>query len=285
MDAVLGKEKRFIFATKGKRGPTPGQTTIGVPIRRKENSPDTRGGRAIAHALNVPFFNNFLGDFAKSATGPIPSTRRISSGPDTWQEPYDKGGEGPRTSRRSRFQTRERAVPASVRLLPAHMISFICFVFFFFRARNLPLVELHPAIACPRLGIQSKRAQRPRRLLKKVLTNTRFDLATGWHQYRNDPAVSDHGWYARTAQKARPGPTSGDGKTRCRQGRSPSPPTESRSCQARRSIQFEEVNTELPVWMPIEQIFVTVISARRGNLPKRRAGDRQLARSWAFRVT
>ena len=49
-------------------------TRIEFNFRRKELS-DIRVRRAIAHAINVPFFiDNFLGDFAKLGTGPIPST-------------------------------------------------------------------------------------------------------------------------------------------------------------------------------------------------------------------
>jgi len=65
--------------------------TIEFNFRRKELS-DIRVRRAIAHAINVPFFiDNFLGDFAKIGTGPIPSTSAdFFPGPDTPQYPYDK---------------------------------------------------------------------------------------------------------------------------------------------------------------------------------------------------
>ena len=53
--------------------------------------------RAIAHAINVPFFiDNFLGDFAKLGTGPIPSTSTdfypADNGP---QYPYDSSYQEP----------------------------------------------------------------------------------------------------------------------------------------------------------------------------------------------
>ena len=34
-----------------------------------------------------------------------------------------------------------------------------------------------------------------RGVLKQVYRDWNFDLATGWHQYRNDPAVSTTVWY------------------------------------------------------------------------------------------
>ena len=70
--ARLGKDKRFVVSTKGNEG-NARTNTIEFNFRRKELS-DIRVRRAIAHAINVPFFiDNFLGDFAKLGTGPIPS--------------------------------------------------------------------------------------------------------------------------------------------------------------------------------------------------------------------
>ena len=86
----LAKDKRFIVSTKGNEG-NARTNTIEFNFRRKELS-DIRVRRAIAHAINVPFFiDNFLGDFAKLGTGPIPSTSTdFYPGPDTPQYPYDK---------------------------------------------------------------------------------------------------------------------------------------------------------------------------------------------------
>ena len=66
-------------------------TRIEFNFRRKELS-DIKVRRAIAHAINVPFFiDNFLGDFAKLGTGPIPSTSTdFYPGANTPQYPYDK---------------------------------------------------------------------------------------------------------------------------------------------------------------------------------------------------
>src|SRR6201746_191576 len=87
--ARLGKDPRFVVSTKGNEG-NARTNTIEFNFRRKELS-DIRVRRAIAHAINVPFFiDNFLGDFAKIGTGPIPSTSTdFFPGPDTPQYPYD----------------------------------------------------------------------------------------------------------------------------------------------------------------------------------------------------
>ena len=55
---------------KATRAPIPSSSTSAA-----RNCPTSSVRRAIAHAINVPFFiENFLGDFAKLGTGPIPST-------------------------------------------------------------------------------------------------------------------------------------------------------------------------------------------------------------------
>ena len=88
--ARLSKDKRFIVSTKGNEG-NARTNTIEFNFRRKELS-DIKVRRAIAHAINVPFFiDNFLGDFAKLGTGPIPSTSTdFYPGGNTPQYPYDK---------------------------------------------------------------------------------------------------------------------------------------------------------------------------------------------------
>jgi hypothetical protein len=66
--ARLGQDKRFIVTTKGNEG-NARTNTIEFNVRRKELS-DIRVRRAIAHAINVPFFiDNFSGISPRSAPG------------------------------------------------------------------------------------------------------------------------------------------------------------------------------------------------------------------------
>ena len=115
---AAGKDKRFIVSTKGNEG-NARTNTIEFNFRRKELS-DIRVRRAIAHAINVPFFiDNFLGDFAKLGTGPIPSTSTdFYPGPNTPQYPYDKA-KAASAARRGRLQARRGGTRFSLRLLPA----------------------------------------------------------------------------------------------------------------------------------------------------------------------
>ena len=120
--------------------------------------------------------------------------------------------------------------------------------------------------------------------LKQVYDEHAFDIATGWHQYRNDPAVSTTVWYRSGQPKGAPwtnqwgwedknvDKTIDDAATEV-------DPAKRKALYA----QFvKEVNTELPVWMPIEQIFVTVIAAKARNHSNHRAGDRRAGTIFGF---
>ena len=143
--ARLGKDKRFIVSTKGNEG-NARTNTIEFNFRRKELS-DIRVRRAIAHAINVPFFiDNFLGDFAKLGTGPIPSTSTdFYPGPNTPQYPL-RQGQG-----RWRCWTRP-ALSAGARrhaLLAQTAAGALGRV-------HLAVVDLHPAVAAARSASRSR---------------------------------------------------------------------------------------------------------------------------------
>ena len=235
--------------------------------------------RAIAHAINVPFFiENFLGDFAKLGTGPIPSTSTdFYPGPNTPQYPYDK----------------------------AKAAALLDEAGFKAGARRHPLLA---EACCRRPGARTSRCGRPSSssrcgeigipveivrndgggFLKQVYDDHAFDLATGWHQYRNDPAVSTTVWYRSGQPKGAPWTNQWGWEDKTVDKTIDDAATEVDPVK-RKALYAEfvkEVNTELPVWMPIEQIFVTVISGQ-GAQPFQYAalGVGELARSLAFRVT
>ncbi len=213
--ARLGKDKRFVVSTKGNEG-NARTNTIEFNFRRKELS-DIRVRRAIAHAIDVPFFiDNFLGDFAKLGTGPIPSTSAdFYPGAKTPQYPFDK-------------------------------------------AKAIALLN--------EAGYKIVRNDGGG-FLKQVYDEHAFDLATGWHQYRNDPAVSTTVWYRSGQPKGAPWTNQWGWEDKTVDKTIDDAATEVDPVK-RKALYAEfvkEVNTELPVWMPIEQIFVTVITARARN--------------------
>jgi peptide/nickel transport system substrate-binding protein len=103
--------------------------------------------------------------------------------------------------------------------------------------------------------------------LKQVYDEHAFDLATGWHQYRNDPAVSTTVWYRSGQPKGAPWTNQWSWDDKAVDKTIDDAATEVNPVK-RKALYAEfvkEVNTELPVWMPIEQIFVTVITAKARN--------------------
>jgi peptide/nickel transport system substrate-binding protein len=253
--ARLGKDKRFIVSTKGNEG-NARTNTIEFNFRRKELS-DIKVRRAIAHAINVPFFiDNFLGDFAKLGTGPIPSTSTdFYPGPNTPQYPYDKAKASALLDEAG-FKAGAGGTRFSLKLLPAPW------------GEDISLWSTFIQQSLGEIGIPVEIVRNDGGgFLKQVYDDHAFDLATGWHQYRNDPAVSTTVWYRSGQPKGAPwtnqwnwtdaavDKTIDDAATEV-------DPAKRKALYA----QFvKEVNTELPVWMPIEQIFVTVITAKARN--------------------
>ncbi len=252
--ARLGKDKRFIVSTKGNEG-NARTNTIEFNFRRKELS-DIRVRRAIAHAINVPFFiENFLGDFAKLGTGPIPSTSTdFYPGPNTPQYPYDKAKAialldeaGFKASGGNRF---------ALKLLPAPW------------GEDISLWSTFIQQSLGEVGIQVDIVRNDGGgFLKQVYDDHAFDLATGWHQYRNDPAVSTTVWYRSGQPKGAPWTNQWGWEDKTVDATIDNAATEVDPLK-RKALYADfvkEVNTELPVWMPIEQIFVTVITAKARN--------------------
>jgi peptide/nickel transport system substrate-binding protein len=253
--ARLGKDSRFIVSTKGNEG-NARTNTIEFNFRRKELA-DIRVRRAIAHAINVPFFiENFLGDFAKIGTGPIPSTSTdFFPGPNTPQYPYDKA-KAIALLDEAGFKPAAGGNRFTLRLLPAPWGEDIS-LWATFIQQSLSEVGIPVDIVRNDGG----------GFLKQVYDDHAFDLATGWHQYRNDPAVSTTVWYRSGQPKGAPWTNQWGWDDPAIDKIIDNAATE--IDPVRRKALYadfvKEANTELPVWMPIEQIFVTVISAKARN--------------------
>ncbi|SFM09465.1 peptide/nickel transport system substrate-binding protein [Bradyrhizobium sp. NFR13] len=253
--ARLSKDKRFIVSTKGNEG-NARTNTIEFNFRRKELA-DIRVRRAIAHAINVPFFiENFLGDFAKLGTGPIPSVSTdFYPGPDTPQYAYDKK-KAIALLDEAGFKPGAGGTRFSLRLLPAPWGEDIS-LWATFIQQSLGEVGIPVEIVRNDGG----------GFLKQVYDDHAFDLSTGWHQYRNDPAVSTTVWYRSGQPKGAPWTNQWDWKNDAIDKVIDDAATEIDPVKRKAlyATFVKEANTELPVWMPIEQIFVTVITAKARN--------------------
>ena len=243
------------MSTKGNEG-NARTNTIEFNFRRKELS-DIRVRRAIAHAINVPFFiDNFLGYFAKLGTGPIPSTSTdFYPGPNPPHYPYDKAKARPCWTRRATSAPRG-GTRFSLKLLPAPW------------GEDISLCRPSSSSRCGEIGIPVEIVRNDGGgFLKQVYDDHAFDLATGWHQYRNDPAVSTTVWYRSGQPKGAPWTNQWGWEDKKIDKIIDDAATEVDPAK-RKALYAEfvkEVNTELPVWMPIEQIFVTVITAKARN--------------------
>ncbi|MGJ5133997.1 MULTISPECIES: ABC transporter substrate-binding protein [unclassified Bradyrhizobium] len=253
--ARLGKDKRFIVSTKGNEG-NARTNTLEFNVRRKELA-DVKVRRAIAHAINVPFFiENFLGDFAKLGTGPIPSTSTdFYPGANTPQYPYDKAKSAALLDEAG-YKPGAGGTRFSLRLLPAPWGEDI----------SLWATFLQQSLGEVGIAIEIVRNDGGG-FLKQVYDEHAFDLATGWHQYRNDPAVSTTVWYRSGQPKGAPW-TNQWGWDDAKIDKIIDDAATEVDPAKRKALYADfvrEANTELPVWMPIEQIFVTVITAKARN--------------------
>lgn len=253
--ARLAKDKRFIVTTKGNEG-NPRTNTIEFNFRRKELA-DIRVRRAIAHAINIPFFiENFLGDFAKAGTGPIPSisTDFFPDNPEP-QYKYDKAA-AIKLLDESGFKPGAGGERFALRLLPAPW------------GEDISLFATYIQQSLGEVGIKVEIVRNDGGgFLKQVYDDHAFDLASGWHQYRNDPAVSTTVWYRSGQPKGAPWTNQWDWTDPAIDKTIDDAATEVDPVKRKALYaEFEkQANTALPVWMPIEQLFVTVISARARN--------------------
>jgi len=257
----LGRDPRFEVTTRGNEG-NARTNTLEFNFRTAQLA-DIRVRRAIAHALNVPFFiENFLGPFARPGTGPIPSvsTDHYPAG-DMPQYRFDAALAN-RLLDEAGHRRGAGGVRFSLRLHPAPWGEDIA-LWSTFIQQSLSQVGIRVEIV--RLDAAG--------FLRTVYNDHAFDLATGWHQYRSDPAVSTTVWYRSGSPRGAPWTNQFGWVDPRVDGIIDNAATE--VDPARRRALYADfvraVQTELPIWMPIEQIFVSVFNRRlrnAGNNPR-----------------
>ena len=254
--ARLAKDDRFIVSTKGNEG-NARTNTLEFNFRRKELA-DIRVRQAIAHAINVPFFiDNFLDtSFAKVGTGPIPSVSTPfypdDQGP---QYPYDKD-QAMRLLDEAGYKPGKGGTRFALKLFPAPW------------GEDVSLFATFVQQALGDVGIKVDVIRTDGGgYLKQVYADHAFDLATGWHQYRNDPAVSTTVWYRSGQPAGAPWTNQWDWQDDEIDRIIDDAATEVDPAKRKALYgEFERrANTELPLWHPIEQIFQTVITAKARN--------------------
>lgn len=250
----LGRDPRFEVTTRGNEG-NARTNTLEFNFRNPVLA-DIRVRRAIAHALDIPFFiENFLGPFAKVGTGPIPTTSPDFYPANMPQYPFNRA-QANRMLDEAGYRRGAGGVRFNLRLTPAPWGEDIALWSTFIQQS---LNEVGIRVEIVRLDAAG--------FLRTVYNDWNFDLATGWHQYRNDPAVSTTVWYRSGQPRGAPW-TNQWGWTDEETDRVIDAAATELDPARRKALYADFVrraNTELPLWMPIEQIFVSVINRRLRN--------------------
>jgi len=187
----LRTDPRFEVSTRGVEANV-FNNTLEFNTRRKELA-DVRVRRAIVHAIDVPFFlENFLYGLGKPATGPIPSLSPEFFPNNPVPYPFDKA-KAEALLDEAGFRRGAGGVRFTLRMVPIQ------------NGEDVPLLATFVQQSLQQVGIRVEIVQLDiAGALTAVYRDWNFDLATGWHQYRGDPAVSTTVWYRSGSPKGAP---------------------------------------------------------------------------------
>ncbi|ABC22814.1 ABC transporter substrate-binding protein [Rhodospirillum rubrum] len=261
----LAKDSRFEVSSRGNEANS-FNNTVEFNHRRKELA-DVRVRRAIAHAVDVDFFvENFLYGRGKRATGFIPSISQAFYPGGAFPYPFDtKKAEAlldeagyPRQKGGERF---------SLRLLPI------------LNGEDVPQFATFLQQSLAEVGIKVEIVQLDvAGALSAIYKDWNFDLATGWHQYRGDPAVSTTVWFRSGSPKGAPwtnqfGWESAEVDTLIDDAAAEIDPVKRKALYAQ---LVDVINEELPVWFATERQFVSVtnkVVQNHHNIPRWPSSD------------
>jgi peptide/nickel transport system substrate-binding protein len=251
----LKTDKRFIVTTKGTEA-NAFNNTLEFNHRRKELA-DVRVRRAIAHSIDAGFFiENFLYGLGKPATGPIPSTSTAF---------YPAGSKPPYPFDRKKaealldesgFRRGADGVRFTLRLVPIQ------------NGEDVPLLATFIQQSLAAVGIRVEVVNLDiAGALSAVYRDWNFDLASGWHQYRGDPAVSTSVWYRSGSPKGAPWTNQWGWQSEAIDELTDKAASE--LDPVKRKALYAEwtkvINDELPIWMITEREFQTAASSRVQN--------------------
>jgi len=250
----LRKDARFEVSARGNEA-NAFNNTLEFNHRRKELA-DVQVRRAIAHAIDVDFFaENFLYGTGKRATGFIPSNSTAFYPGGSFPYPYDtKAAEKlldqagyKRGSDGTRFSLKLLLVPNG-----EDVGQFATFI-------QQSLADVGIAVEIVQLDMAAA--------LSTIYKEWNFDLATGWHQYRGDPAVSTTVWFRSGSPKGSPwtnqhGWQSDSIDTLIDTAASEVDPAKRRALYAQ---LVDDINRDLPIWFATEREFVSVTNKQLKN--------------------
>ena len=261
----LKSDPNYVVTTRGTEA-NAFNNTLEFNHRRKELA-DVRVRRAIAHAVDVPFFiENFLYGQGKPAAGPIPSSAAA----------FFPGNAPPYTFDRKRavalldeagFKPGAGGVRFTLRLVPIN------------NGEDVPLLATFIQQSLGAVGIKVEIVNLDTAgALSAVYRDWNFDLATGWHQYRGDPAVSTSVWYRSGSPKGAPWTNQWGWRSEAVDALTDQAAAELDPAK-RRALYADWtklINEELPIWMVTEREFQTAATKRLQNglnTPRWGSGD------------
>jgi len=250
----LRKSKTFEVSSRGNEGNAV-MNTIEFNFRRKEIS-DRRVREAILRAIDIPFFcENFLYGFAKPATGPIPTSSPAFYPKGTPEYPFDRK-KAEALLDEAGYKRGSDGRRFSIRLVPAPWGEDI----------TLWSTFIQQSLQQVGIGVEIVRYDAAG-FLSNVYRDWNFDLATGWHQYRGDPAVSTSVWYRSGSPKGSPwtnqwGWQSDEVDKMIDAAAFETDPAKRRKLYA---DWVARVNTDIPLWMAIERLLISVTSRKLQN--------------------
>lgn len=250
----LSKNPAFEVSSRGNER-QPFQNTVEFNLRKAELA-DVRVRQAIIHALDTDFFiENFLYGNGSRAHGPIPAVSQAFFQPGAVDYPYDVDAANAlldaagfaRGSDGSRFSLRLHVPPFG---------------------EDQPLWGTFIQQSLEEVGIRVE-ILRPdaATYLKEVYGEWNFDLSTGWHIYRADPAISTMVWY----RSGSPDGTAFTNQWGWKNDRIDAmiDAAAFEADSAKRKALYPEIvnalNTEVPLWMAIDRMFLSVTSAKVKN--------------------
>lgn len=250
----LKKDPRFVVSSHGTEGNI-FNNTVEFNHRRKELA-DVRVRRAIAHAIDVDFFiENFLYGVGKRATGPIPSVSEAFYPGGSFPYPFDRK-KSEALLDEAGYKRGADGNRFTLRLVPVQ------------NAEDVPLFGTFIQQCLAEIGIKVDLVQLDNAgALATIYKEWNFDLATGWHQYRGDPAISTTVWFRSGSPKGAPwtnqfGWQSDKIDALIDNAASEVDPVKRKAMYA----EFvDEINDELPVWFATERQFTSVTNKKLKN--------------------
>ena len=253
LDRLKGND-RFEVSSRGNEGNAV-MNTIEFNFRRKELA-DKRVREAIVRAIDIDFFcRDFLYGFAKPATGPIPSSSPAFYPNLGNPYPFDKN-KAEALLDEAGLKRGSNGRRFNLRLLPAPWGEDIA-LWATFMQQSLQNVGI---------GVEIVRHDAAG-FLSNVYKDWNFDLATGWHQYRGDPAVSTTVWYRSGSPKGSPWTNQwgwqSDGVDQLIDAAAfEIDPAKRRQLYA---DWVKQANGELPLWMAAERLLISVTNRKLQN--------------------